>query len=347
MAAKTQEGDFRNIISSIKREEFANVYILMGEETYYIDEIVSALENSVVPADERDFNLVTVYGQDADMPSLIAACQQYPFMADRKLVILKEAQSIHNAKNQLDNLAEYVLHPSDMNVLVICYKGDNLNAGSKLMKAASKTDAVIFKSPALREYQLDGPIKDYCRARKIGIQEKALVMLKDNLGTSLTKIFGEIDKMIVAGGKNLSQITPELIEKNIGVSKDYNNYELTKALGAKDYGKAMMIIHNFASNPKQNPTVITTAVLFNFYSKLLIGKMIGSNSDSALIEALELKNKYSLPEYKLALSNYSAMQLVKSIHLLREFDAKTKGVESNQNEYELLKELIYNIFTSR
>lgn len=347
MAAKTQIEDFRAILTKIRKREFADVYILMGEEPYYIDRIVDALNQTVVPEDERDFNVLTVYGQDADMTSLIASCQQYPFMAERKLVMLKEAQSITQAKAQLEKLADYVLHPSSGNVLVIAYKGGDLSATSKLMKAAVKSGAVIFKSPALKDYQLDGPIKEYCQSKRVGINDKAMTMLKEYLGSSLEKLFSEIDKLIVAEGKDLSQITPELIERNIGISKDFNNYELCNALGAKDYAKCMQIVKSFARNPKQNPTIMTTAALYGFFSRLLVGLTTKATSENALIAAMELKNTYALRDYRIAFSKYTPMQALKAIHLLREFDAKSKGVESNQNEYALLTELIFNIFTAR
>lgn len=345
MAPKTQIPEYRSIMTDIRRGNFASVYLLMGDEPYYIDRIVEALEKEVVPEEEKDFNSLTVYGQDVNIPSLIASCQQYPFMADRKIVLLKEAQSMHNAKNTLEGLAEYVLHPSDMNVLVVVYKGDNLSGNSKLMKAASKSGAVVFKSLKLRDYQLDAPIKEYCQSKKIGIQEKAMVMLKEYLGTSLSKIFSEIDKLIVAGGKEMAQITPELIENNIGISKDFNNYELVNAIASKNYDRSLLILKYFTSNPKQNPTVMTTSSLFNFFSRVLIGHMSKDKSEMGLITAMELKSSFALRDYLPALRNYSAMQVIKIIRFLREFDTKSKGIGSTQNEYELLTELVYNIFT--
>lgn len=347
MSVKSQNKDFRSIMTDIRKNIFAPVYILMGEEPYYIDIITEALDKRVVPENERDFNVVTVYGQDANIPDVITACQQYPFMADRKLVLLKEAQSMNRAKSTLDGLAEYVLRPSDMNVLVICFKGDNLNANSRLLKAAAKSGAIIFRSPKLRDYQLDTPIKEYCRDKKISIQEKAILMLKESLGTSLEKIFSEIDKLIVAGGRGLSQITPELVERNIGISKDFNNIELWKAIGNKDYGKCMLIVKHFSLNPKQNPTQLTTAILFSYFSRLLSGLLTTNPTESNLISSMDLKSGYSLNEYSSAFRKYTPMQVIKAIHFLRDFDAKSKGINSNQNEYELLTELIYNIFTAK
>ncbi len=169
------------------------------------------------------------------------------------------------------------------------------------MKAAAKAGSVVFKSPKLRDYQLDGPIKEYCTARRIGIQEKAMVMLKEYLGTSLSKLFGEIDKLIVAGGDKLAQITPELIEQNIGISKDFNNFELQSALAGKEYDRCLKIVKYFASNPKANPTVVTTGTLFTFYSKLVVALLAADKSDAALMAALELKNSYALADYRRAM----------------------------------------------
>ena len=345
--AKTQASQFSALMTAIRKREFSPVYLLMGEEPYYIDRIVEALETHVVKDDEKDFNFTPMYGQEADIAALIAACQQYPFMADRKIVLLKEAQSMTNAKAALDGLAEYVARPVESNVLVVVYKGGDLSATSKLMKAAAKAGSVVFKSPKLRDYQLDGPIKEYCTARRIGIQEKAMVMLKEYLGTSLSKLFGEIDKLIVAGGDKLAQITPELIEQNIGISKDFNNFELQSALAGKEYDRCLKIVKYFASNPKANPTVVTTGTLFTFYSKLVVALLAADKSDAALMAALELKNSYALADYRRAMQRYTARQAVRAVHLLREFDAKSKGINSFQKEYDLLLELIYNIFTAR
>lgn len=347
MAAKDNSTDFRSILTSIKKGDVAPVYLLMGEEPYYIDKLVEAFEHNIVKEEEKDFNFTVYYGQEIDIPSVIAACQQYPFMADRKLVILKEAQSMDKAKAKLDMLAEYVKRPNEQNVLVVSFKGDNLSGTSALMKAASKGDAVIFRSPKLRENQLAGPIKDYCRSKKIGIDEKALAMLIEFLGTDLEKLFGEIDKLIVSAGGNIPQITPDIVEKNIGISKDYNNFELIRALAFKNYDKSLQIISYFESNPKNNPTVMTTALLFGFFSKVLIGHFSKDKSDEGLAVAMGLRNKYALTEYKTAMMKYSAGQLVKIIGFLRRFDINSKGVESFQNEYKLLRELIFNIFTVR
>ena len=345
MAQKT---DFRSILADIKKKNFAPIYILMGEETYYIDAIEEALAASVVGEDEKDFNMAVYYGQDADINVVIGSCQQYPFMSDRRLVMLKEAQSYpHNAKSALEKFAEYAAHPNDTNVLVISYKGDNLNATSKLLKNAAAAEGVIFKSPKLKDWQMAGPIKEYCASKRVGISERAVALLVEYLGSSLSKVFGEIDKLIVASGSGLTQITPELIEKNIGISKDFNNFELQTALATKNYDKALQIIKYFESNPKQNPTIVTTGTLYSFYSKLVAGFFTSDHSDKGLMAAMGLKSTYPLKDYKAAMTKYTAMQAIGAIHLLRDFDRRSKGIGSFQKEYPLLRELIFNIFTRK
>lgn len=346
--AKKESGasSFREIMSAIKRRDFSPVYILMGEESYYIDCIAKALEDSVVDEQDRDFNSVVFYGADADIGSVIGCAQQYPVMPGLQFVALKEAQSMLQARHQLEKLASYVAHPNNSTVLVIVYKGEALPATSKLVKKAKEAECVVFRSDRLRDYQLAGPIVDYCASKGMGIDEKAVSLLCDYIGNPLSKLFGEIDKLILAGGSDVKRISPDLIEKNIGISKDFNTFELVKALARKDYPKSMMIVEYFARNPKQNPGVMTVATLFSFFSKLFIAAVTKDKSDGSLMAALDLKSAYALKDYRDGLQHYNARQVFAAIHYLREFDVRSKGIGSTQNEYELLKELIFNIFAA-
>lgn len=347
MAKKTTGQNFRELITSIKKHDYAPVYILMGEEPYYIDRLVKCLEEHVVDEADRDFNSIVLYGADTDITSVIATAQQYPVMSERQLVVLKEAQTMTNAKNQIDKLASYISHPNRSTVLAIVYKGGTLNATSSLLKAAKAPDTIVFKSEKLRDYELSGPIKDYCAEKKIGIDDKAAELLCNYIGNPLSKLFGEIDKLIIAGGKGLARITPEIIEKNIGISKDFNTFELVKALARKDYLKSMMIVDYFSKNPKQNPGVMIIATIFGYFSKLFIATVTKDKSDASLMATLELKNTYALRDYRDGLQRYNARMCVGAIHAIREFDTQSKGIESTQNEYELLKELIFKIFTAQ
>lgn len=215
------------------------------------------------------------------------------------------------------------------------------------MKAAAKSAdrVVVFKSPKIKDYQLATPIKDYCRMKKIAIEEQAVKVLIEYIGNSLQNLFGEIDKLIVAAGTGIKRITAAMVEENIGISKEFNNFELTKALSLKDYPKTMRILEYFRKNPKNNPTVMTTAVLFKFFSQLVVAHFNPDKSDRGLMEALQLKNQYALREIRDALNMYSSRQSLAAISALRDFDCKSKGIGSMQNEYDLQRELIFKIFT--
>lgn len=307
---------------------------------------VEALEHAVVEEDDKDFNLTVFYGADADVDVVATTARQYPMMSPLRLVLLKEAQTLERAKTVLEKLAPYIQKPSATTVLAVVYKGDNLAATSAIMKAAAANgDAVVFKSPKLRDYQLAGPVKDYCASCKIGIDDKALQLIVEHVGSDLSKLFGEIDKLIVAAGGSVNRINCELIERNIGISKDFNNFELTSALAVRDYAKAMKIVNYFRLNPKNNPTVVTTGVVYAFFAKLVVSATARDRSDSALMAAIDAKSAYSLREIRAALQCYTPAQAVKAISAIREFDAKSKGIDSMGNEYDLLQEMVFKIIT--
>ncbi|MCM1490463.1 MAG: DNA polymerase III subunit delta [Muribaculum sp.] len=341
------ELSYRNVLDKIKKRDFARVYLLMGEEPYYIDLIVDAIERSVVNEENKTFDQLIFYGADSDIDVVIASAQQFPVMGEFQLVILKEAQTLQGNKTQLDRFASYVAQPNRKGVLVIAYKGDSLAATSKLMKAASKAgeSVVVFKSPRIRDYQLASPIKDYCRLKKIAIEDSAVQILIEYIGNSLQKLFAEIDKLIVSAGPGAQRITAAMVEDNIGISKEFNNFELTKAIATKDYPKTLRILDYFRKNPKNNPSVLTTGILFKFFSQLVVAHFSQDKSERGLMEALQLKTPYALKEIREGLGMYSPRQSMAAISALRDFDCKSKGIGSLQNEYDLQRELIFKIFT--
>lgn len=345
--AAIKESTYRDILDRIKKRVFSPIYLLMGEEPYYIDLIVDTLEKNLVKEENKAFDQLIFYGADSEMDVVISSAQQYPVMGDCQLVILKEAQTMQSAKSELDKLASYISHPNKKGILVVAYKGDNLNATSALMKAAAKHPDVVtvLKSPKVKEYQLASPIKDYCKMKKISIEERAVQLLIDNIGNSLQKLFGEIDKLIVAAGSGEKTITYDLVRENIGISKEFNNFELTNAMSKKDYPKALRILDYFRKNPKNNPSVLTTGIIFKYFSQLVVAHFTQDKSDRSLMEALQLKNPYALKEIREGLNNYTPRQAMSAISALREFDCKSKGIGSLQNEYDLQKELIFKIFT--
>lgn len=341
-----KELSYRDVLDSIRKKEFSSVYLLMGEEPYYVDLIVDALERSVVKEENQAFDQLVFYGADSDLETVVASARQYPVMGDRQLVILKEAQTLPGSKTQLDRLASYVAHPNPQGVFVMAYKGDNLSATSALMKAASKSDRVtVFKSPKIRDYQLVAPIKDYCRSKKITIEEPAVQILIEYIGNSLQKLFGEIDKLIVGAGLGAQRITAAMVEDNIGISKEFNNFELIKAVSQKDYPKTLRILEYFRKNPKNNPSVMTTAVLQKFFSQIVVAHFTADKTDRGLMEALQLKTPYALKEIREGLRMYTQRQSLAAISALRDFDCKSKGIGSMQNEYDLQRELIFKVFT--
>lgn len=339
---------FRQILGEIKKGEFSPVYILMGEEPYFLDRLTDALEENVVAPEDRDFDQAILFGADIEAGNVIEIANRFPFMSSRQLVVLKESQSMQQAKNQLDKLSAYIENPVNSTILAIVYKGEKLASSSQLIKAANKNKAVtVFDSPKIRDYQLAPYIKDYCTEVGATIEDKALNLLIDHVGTSLTKLFSEIDKLIVADKKGEKRITSALIEENIGISKDFNNFELTAALARRDYFSAMRIIKYFADNPKTNPTVVTTGVLFTFFQKLLLAHFNGDKSDGALMTLFQMKSAYALKDIKAGISSYSPAQTIEAIHLIREFDTFSKGIDSFQPEFGLLRDLMFKLLTLR
>lgn len=338
--------DFRQILQDIKKKSFAPVYVLMGEEPYYLDKIAEALERTVVADEDKEFDQTVLYGADANAAMVMEACGQFPLMSDKRLVLLKEAQAMQNAKAQLDRLKGYVAAPGTMTVLCVVFKGDKLNATSEILKAAKKNQAVVvFDSPKVKEYKLGEVVKDYCLSNRIKIEEKAVELLVANVGSSLSSLFSELEKLQVALEGDDKKITAGIVSEHTGISKEYNNFELINALARRDYFQSLNIVHHFEDNPKANPTVVTGAMIFTFFQKLVIAAFNADKSDRGLMEVLQLKTAYALRDIRTGLSHYNAAQLVKAIHAIREFDTKSKGIGSFQKEYPLLQELVLQLLT--
>ena len=330
------------LISTAQKGNFAPVYILMGEEGYYIDSICEAVTQNALTDDERDFNQSTFYGLDSDARVIVNTCKRFPVMAARQLVVVREAQLLDN----LDLLHHYVANPLKSTILVVCYKGGNIKATSELMKAAkASADAVVFESKKLTEAGVGPLLQEYVQHKQLKIEGKALAMMKDYVGTDLSRLFGEVDKLalILQPG---AEITPEQIERHIGISKDYNNFELVNAVRERNIGKALAIVAYFKKNPKNNPTVLATAILFKTFADLLLLHTARDRSEKGLMDAVGARSPWALRQLTPALRLYNASSCYKSIGYIREFDRASKGIDSRANEYDALIELIFKIIRS-
>ena len=334
-----KELKFEEIQDSIRKGNFFPVYLFQGEEAYYIVQLTDLLIEKVLDDSERDFNQYIFYGADSNTGTIINTCKRFPMMSERQLIVVKEAQGLKN----IDDLVHYVRQPLRSTVLVINFKYGKLDGRKKLSGEIGKT-GIVFESKKLYENQVPAFITAYLNKRKVKINLKSTQMLTDYLGNDLSKLTNELEKLILLLTEENPVITSELIEQNIGISKDYNNFELQKALANKDILKANRIAFYFEQNPKNNPLVLTLATLFNFYSNLMICHYEKNKLDSNLMAILGFRFSLQIADYMIALQNYKPGKTMQIISLIREFDARSKGVNNaSVSDGSLLKELIYKI----
>ena len=335
-----KEFTYESICKDIADRKYAPVYVLMGEEPFFIDQITDLLVDNVLTEEERDFNQSIFYGADADAVSVINAARRFPMMAEHQLIVVKEAQLMRD----IELLTAYVKHPLASTVLVINYKYKSLDRRKNLAAAVEK-NGILFESKKIPDYKMPGFITGLLQQRSLSIDVKAAQMLSDFLGNDLNRLSKELDKLaIIMAETSSKRVTPELIERNIGISKEYNNFELIKALSAKDVLKANRIAQYFEKNPKNNPLQMTLAVLFNYFSNLLIAYYSKDKSESGLMAAMGLRSAFQLKDYQMGMKHYSAMKVFFSIGEIRKTDAASKGVDNaSASDADLLKELLYKI----
>lgn len=330
--------DVKQIATDIKSGNLKPIYFLMGEEPYYIDKISDFIEANVLSEEERGFNQMVLYGRDVSVEDIISNAKRYPMMAEYQVVIVKEAQDLSRT---IEKLVTYAQNPQPTTVLVLNYKYKKIDKRKALYKTIKKT-GVVFESKKLYENQVADWIRRVLSPKNYTISPKAAQMLVEFLGTDLSKINNELNKLQIIFPKG-TQISPEHIEENIGISKDFNNFELRKAIGAKNTIKAYQIINYFAENPKDNPMVVTVSLLFNFFSQLLYFHGLKDKSPRNVASALRV-NPYFVNEYIEAARNYPMRKVSMVISTLRDFDVKSKGVGSNvAPQGDLLKELLVKI----
>lgn len=333
-----QGSSYEQIMSDLNRKLYKPIYLLMGDEPYFIDQISDEIQNNILDENQREFNLLIVYGKDTDMTSIVNVAKRYPMMSTYQVVIVKEAQLIKD----WEPLQYYISKPLNSTILVFCYKYGTPDKRKKWVLDIGKT-GVIFESEKLRDYEMATWINQYTSNKKVTVDEKAILMLTEFLGTDLSKVANELDKLLLTKPAHSNRITPEQIEKNIGISKDFNVFELQGALINKDTLKANRIIRYFADNKKINPMVMVLAQLFNFFSNLMIYHYLPDKSQGSVASELKI-NPYFVKDYAKAAQNFGAWKTMKIISDIRETDARGKGIDSNGiDDGELMKELIFRI----
>lgn len=329
---------FEQITADINRKIYHPVYLLHGEEPYFIDAITDLIEKTVLTETEREFNQTIVYGRDIEIGSIIDMARRFPMMANYQVVIVKEAQEL---EKKIEDLQIYIDKIQPSTILVLAYKYKKFDKRKTLAKSIEKK-GVLFESAKLYDNQVPGWINEQIKAKGFAIRPEATQMLAEYLGTDLSRISNEIEKLLInlpAG----STIDGTIIERNIGISKDYNVFELQNALGTKDIKKANRIINYFAANTKQNPTIMVVTVLFGFFMKLMIYHQLTDKSRNNAASALSV-NPFFVKDYITAAENYSFRKLRAIIGLLREYDLRLKGINNGStDESELLRELIFKI----
>ena len=329
---------YEEIISDLKNRIFKPVYFLAGEEPYYIDLITEYIQNKVLPEAEKAFNQIILYGDDTNIASIIDTARRFPMMASHQVLIIREAQSL----KKLDDLVIYLEKPLLSTILVFSYKYKTIDKRTKLYKTL-ESHGVYFESARVRDYLIPPWIERYLMSKGIKTDPSASAMLTEYLGTDLHKIVNELDKLIITLQSGKPYITTEIIEKNIGISKDYNNFELQKAVGEKNVLKANMIVHYFANNPKDNPITLSVASLFGFFSKLLTFHYLTDKSKNNVAAVLKI-NPFFVKDYESSAAKYNVSKTVQIISLLRTYDLKSKGYGDPGTEPgDLLKELVFRI----
>ncbi len=333
------------ILSDIKKRAFKPIYFLHGEESYYIDYISDLLEKMVLTEAEKGFNQTILYGKEVDMLTIISTAKRYPMMSEYQLVIIKEAQNIKFGKGDskdADPFANYVENPLKSTILVFCYKYGTLDKRLKIAKAIEK-NGVLFESKKLYDNQVSEWAIQFVKEKGFQLDTKAGAMVAEYLGNDLSKVANELEKVMINMGNNIT-ITMDDIHKNVGISKEYNAFEFNTAIGKKDVLKANRIADYFAANKKENPLVLIIGQLNTYFSKIFTYYYLADKSKGNVASQLKI-NPFFVSEYEQAAKNYSFDKTCQVISLLREYDVKSKGVDStgNTDEGELLKELVWKI----
>ena len=339
--AEAKNASFDSIIDDLKARRFAPVYYLMGDEPYYIDKISDYIAEHVLQPEERDFNQTVVFGSDVTASQVADYARRYPMMSEYQVVIVKEAQNI----KQTEALERYFKQPLASTILVICHKNGTVDGRKREYIKAIQSAGVLFESKKLRDRDLPVFIENYLKAREVTIDTKSTHIIADSIGADLSRLASELDKVVLSLPKESRRVTPEVVEDQIGVSKEFNSFELRDAIVNRNVFKANQIIKYFDDNPKAGSIYAFLPMLFNYFQNLMIAYYAPNNkSQEAVAEWLELRNAWAAKDYMTGMRNYTGMKVMQIIGKIREIDAKSKGLDNpNTPPGELMKELIFYI----
>lgn len=340
MTEKKSPITFEDIMRRIEQRQYAPVYILMGDESYYIDQITDAIANSVLKPEEQDFNQTILFGADVTAAQVVDIAKGYPMMSSHRVVIVKEAQNVKS----LDALEKYLVNPMSTTILVWCHKNGLIDKRKKVV-AKAESVGIVFESKKKRDYELNTFINKYLKAKNVQIDAKSSDMIAEHVGADLSRLVSELDKIILSLDDKNRIITPEMVEQKIGISKEFNTFELRSAIINKDVYKANLIINYFEKNPKSGSIYAFLPLLFSFFQNLMIAYYAPNRSNEAdVARFLELKSSWAAKDYILGMRNYSGVKAMQIIEKIREVDAKSKGLDNpNTSADELMKELLFFI----
>ena len=340
---------FEQLKAQIAARKFAPIYLLMGEESYFIDVLCDALSASILSPAEQAFNQITVYGKDSDAGQIVNLCRQMPMMGSYEVIILKEAQQLRN----IEKLSHYTSKPQASTILIICHKEKNVDKRSAFYKQCASA-GVVFESIRPRDYEIGSWLTQFVAQKGLRINDKARQMLTDHLGCDISKISNELDKLIVSLPQGTTEVTDVEVEMKVGISKEFNNFELCNAVATKDVARAMRIADHFARNPKDNPLLLTKMALFGQFRDIFIVnylrwlnkyKGVPFPDDMELMRTLKKSNVFVIKEIKQLSAQWNNRKVFNILGLLRQYDGKSKGIDAGaSNDGELLRELLLKIF---
>ena len=339
--AEAKNITFQSIMHDLQERKFVPVYYLVGDEPYYIDKIADYIAEHVLQPEERDFNQTILFGSDVTAAQIADTARRYPMMSEYQVLIVKEAQNLKNT----EAIEKYLKAPMSSTILVMCLKNSKIDGRKKELVKNIQAAGVLFESNKLKDRELPAFIEKYLKVREVSIDPKSTQMIADNIGSDLSRLTSELDKVVLSLDQKDRRVTPQIVEDQIGVSKEFNGYELRDAIVNRNVYKANLIIKYFDENPKAGSIYSFLPMLFNYFQNLMIAFYAPNNkSQEGVAEWLELRNAWAAKEYMTGMRNYSGMKVMQIISKLREIDAKSKGLDNpNTPPGELMKELIFYI----